>query len=791
MNIKIMVGDSLERLRELPDNSVDAIVTDPPYGLGKEPKIADVLHAWLADQQYHAKGGGFMGNAWDAYVPGPAIWRECLRVLKPGGHLVSFFGTRTYDVGVMAVRIAGFEIRDQLGWVYACLSDDTEILVDGEWCHYSKATAGRLALCYDLGSDSLKWQAIEHLHVHPVSGQCYRIHSDSTDQIVTGGHRCIVERDGARSFAFARDLARERQTNVPILEGMRDVRERFPLPDKGAGIAESSLWATVQATIQAGDHANGPAGYDQDFVCSLRGGEMEAERVAAQGQDADVFQPMQRKTSGGGAGQAQPQGASGVVGGERGGNPGEDEWAWESRVARRCDACAIEGPISGPALREVSARVQAHGEAGRVHRGTPSRGGAGAGQVADELGSRAPYEPQDARQLDRESRAVCEQLGPHEISCARNTRTTLARVEPCDYTGPVWCVTVPTGAFVARRNGKVFVTGNSGFPKSLDVSKAIDKTAGAEREVVGTKHAGIGTGKTFGMLQSEGDNANAKKVIDITAPATPEAKQWDGWGTALTPSYEPIVLARKPISERTVAANVLKWGTGAINVDGTRTPAPEAPDVAHVSSGAKSGWIGALNGRVVRESESRTTSATSVGRWPKNLLIDDSDEVAEMFPMTNPSNGAPRNNRSCKSISKGADKAHVAHGIADSGGSATRMFPKFPRLKYCPKAAGNDRNDGLDSRSTHPTVKPTELMRWLCRLVTPPGGTVLDPFMGSGSTGRGAVLEGFSFVGCELDPNYAATAEARIREVSTTPIESEAPPEAAETVRSPQRTLFE
>ena len=114
----IIQGNCIELLKALDDSSVDAVVTDPPYGLGKPPPIADVLHSWLNEQQYHAKGGGFMGKSWDAFVPGPEVWRECLRVLKPGGHLVSSFGTRTYDVGALAIRIAGFEIRDQLAWVY-------------------------------------------------------------------------------------------------------------------------------------------------------------------------------------------------------------------------------------------------------------------------------------------------------------------------------------------------------------------------------------------------------------------------------------------------------------------------------------------------------------------------------------------------------------------------------------------------------------------------------------------------------------------------------------------------
>lgn len=118
VTVRILVGDSAEVLRGLPENSVDAIVTDPPYGLSKEPDMAEVLRHWLAGDDYKHSGGGFMGKEWDSFVPGPALWREVFRVLKPGGHLLAFFGSRTYDLGVIAVRLAGFEVRDQIMWLY-------------------------------------------------------------------------------------------------------------------------------------------------------------------------------------------------------------------------------------------------------------------------------------------------------------------------------------------------------------------------------------------------------------------------------------------------------------------------------------------------------------------------------------------------------------------------------------------------------------------------------------------------------------------------------------------------
>ena len=118
MRINLFCGDSLQVLKEIADNSMDSVVCDPPYGLSKEPDMTEVMRHWLAGDDYKHKGNGFMGKSWDSFVPGPAIWRECLRVLKPGGHLLAFFGSRTYDMGTLAIRLAGFEIRDQIMWVY-------------------------------------------------------------------------------------------------------------------------------------------------------------------------------------------------------------------------------------------------------------------------------------------------------------------------------------------------------------------------------------------------------------------------------------------------------------------------------------------------------------------------------------------------------------------------------------------------------------------------------------------------------------------------------------------------
>lgn len=275
----------------------------------------------------------------------------------------------------------------------------------------------------------------------------------------------------------------------------------------------------------------------------------------------------------------------------------------------------------------------------------------------------------------------------------------------------------------------------SGFPKSMNVGKAIDKAAGAERRVVGFDRK-----KALQQTQASGTKAHGvPQEIDITAPSTEEAKQWDGWGTALKPACEPIVVARKPLSEKTVAANVLKWGTGAINVDGCRVETTENLNSGAYAKEGSSRHDGSENWRYKRDGDAGTY-AQPTGRWPANLIHDGSEEVVEGFPQTT---SGKRNPSSCNksktslSVSIGKFSSDVYDGNTyDDSGSAARFF-------YCAKASKKERNG-----SKHPTVKPLALMKYLVSLVTPPDGIALDNFLGSGTTAE-AALEGFRFLGIE------------------------------------------
>ena len=429
--IKLMLGDNIESLKKLPDNSIDSVVTDAPYGLGKEQDMNIVLKDWIEKGYSEIKGKGFMGKEWDAYVPQPAFWKEVYRVLKPGGHILCFFGTRTYDIGTMAIRLAGFEIRDQIQWIYS-----------------------------------------------------------------------------------------------------------------------------------------------------------------------------------------------------------------------------------------------------------------------------------------------------------------------------------------------------TGFPKSLNIGKAFDKKNGNEREVVKTKTGqGDIKGKSFD-LQFDREPIS----VDITKGSS----QYEGMGTALKPANEPICLARKPLSEKTIVDNVIKWGTGGINVDGCRIGTEEKlgrPQSQEQNSEIKLG---------LKDNEYNGYSDEVGGRFPANILFD--EEAAQIL------------DKQSGPTSQGHWPKGSTKGFGEFGGGETSYEGVGPKDKnkdklgasrffYVAKVGKKERNLGLDgfeevdesknkafdveggrtskydlavTKNNHPTLKPINLMTYLCRLITPPGGIVLDPFMGSGSTGISACLEGFRFVGMELDEDYFKIAEARV-----------------------------
>lgn len=412
--VKLIHGNCLDVLKGVPDNSVDSIVTDPPYGLS------------------------FMGKKWDYDVPDQAIWEECLRVLKPGGHLLAFAGTRTQHRMAVRIEDAGFEIRDMIAWVY------------------------------------------------------------------------------------------------------------------GSGFPKS----------------------------------LDVSKVIDKMDAADARRARQLRFT---------------------------EWMRSTGL--------------------TSAEI---------------------------------------------NRITDTNMGGHYTTAA--SQPSVATRERFEKLRPHFGVDVPE------------------WVEQMVDERTVESENFKRREVVGRSESTAATGGVYGEYG---------KGFDITAPATDAARQWKGWGTTLKPALEPITVARKPF-KGTVAANVLEWGTGAINIDGGRIEGGERPLVTSDRRLENNTYGGGLGG-------SKSDGITSSGRWPANLIHDGSYDPTELL------------------------------------GDAARFF-------YCAKASKKDRGEG----NNHPTVKPTDLMAYLCRLVTPPGGVVLDPFMVSGSTGKAAMREGFRFIGIEMDADYLAIAEARI-----------------------------
>jgi len=428
MTYQLHLGDCLEVLAGLSDNSVDSIVTDPPYGLS------------------------FMGKRWDYDVPSVAIWQQCLRVLKPGGHLLAFAGTRTQHRMAVRIEDAGFEIRDMIAWVY------------------------------------------------------------------------------------------------------------------GSGFPKS----------------------------------------------LDVSKAIDRMDA------------------------SEEQ---EKRRLRFTSWIRSQGVTS--------------------------------------------------RQIDE---ATGTNMGGHYTTASSQPAImTREHLEACRHlfqNVPEW-VEIETNV------------------------RSIESQNMANRHVIGSKPSSLGGTVAAGDRNQEMIQSHKNKIVPITAPATDAARQWSGWGTALKPALEPITMARKPLAG-TVAENVLEHGTGALNIDGCRV-GDEVRVASFTSLAACHGNALGAPGTAEARRGTQSEPKEYVGRWPANLIHDGSDEAT-----------APL-------------------------GNAARFF-------YCAKASKDDR----ESDNNHPTVKPTTLMAYLCRLVTPPGGTVLDPFMGSGSTGKAATVNGFRFIGIERDPAYHKIAQARI-----------------------------
>jgi site-specific DNA-methyltransferase (adenine-specific) len=340
----------------------------------------------------------------------------------------------------------------------------------------------------------------------------------------------------------------------------------------------------------------------------------------------------------------------------------------------------------------------------------------------------------------------------------------------------------------------------SGFPKSMDIGKQFDKRAGVEREVVGKRTDAFGDvteSETGDGRNLWGKTSTAEVDVYSTEAVSDLAKEWQGYGTALKPAHEPVVMARKPLSEGTVVDNIQKWRTGGINIDESRI---ELNGIEEHTTEAKRTLGNRIYGKYKNEPKSELSEIpryNTKGRFPANIIFDEEagkilDEQSGISKSSGGKGEKSKGSLGDMVYGKYKNETHAANagGLGDIGG-ASRFF-------YCPKVSKSERNEGLGAfpvkqassmpgrrtaedmseykidndvtgrfvtlkQNIHPTVKPVALMLYLIRMVTPKGGTTLDPFMGSGSTGKGAVRGGFGFIGIEREDEYFKIAEARIK----------------------------
>lgn len=752
--VKVFEGDCLDVLRGMDACSIHSIVTDPPSGTR------------------------FMNRAWDSDMGGRHSWvawltermAEAYRVLKPGGHALVWAMPRTSHWTAWALEDAGFEVRDCIVHLFGCLTDDVEILTESGWRRGIDVPEGDRIAQWDATNSEISLAEVQRTYRAPWRGNLVKFANSDTDQALTPNHR-----------VWHRGVLWKRWSDYRVREAS-EVSRRSPCRLPLAGLHDGpGIGGTDYAALLGWVWTEG--GFDRSGT-----GVRIYQSTTNQAKVDEIASLMDRV----GPHKRYDQARSHT---RRNGERYEYTavtWFFTRELAERVRAdLPGKHPRYDLMWRMTLAEKQAFIDS--ALKGDGSRGSGGSWTFY-----------QDGAE-DREWFATLLALvgwrghlsarkpprSGGSVSVSQRPDTTISTAKLRNghewYEGDVWCVQVPTGAFVARRHGKVFITGNSGFPKSLDVSQAIDKAVGAEREIVGTKTAGASSLQRVSRVEQGYRNSLTSCTPDsipVTAAATDAAQQWSGWHTALKPAAEHWWLIRKPLSG-TVAATVLEHGTGALNIGACRVAAngrplrevaPLRPDVEYRGS--------ALEGRVDGSlASSRAAGTTDQGRWPSNVVLTHSPlldpvsgevigdacadgcqpgcAVLELDRQSGTTSVTGRRSARSKAATVegttwGTDNHESREYPGDSGG-ASRFFPQF-RWEAKAPTAERPRVNG----TAHPTVKPRALIQWLVRLVTPPGGTVLDCFAGTGTTGQAARAEGFPAILIESDPASIPLIKARL-----------------------------
>jgi DNA modification methylase len=605
MKFELHHGDCLDVLKTLADCSVDAIVTDPPYGLGKEPDPVKVMAAWILQGYFEVEGSGFMGKKWDAFVPQPIIWKEVFRVLKPGGHLLAFAGTRTQDWMAMSLRFAGFEIRDMIAWVY------------GSGFPKSLDISKAIDKAANVEFDAVPASGVGFMNAEGEGG--YNV---TKNQLIRKGD----------STPEAKQWEGWGTALKPAVEPVGVYHKGLTL-ENVFGILMASLTQELWRSIC--QWSNASASDAENLLSGIR----------ARLEKAEAFSVVESART----------------------------FALENIESAILAASSSISPKLTETARDTT-------KGGSAQEGVNPSG----------------------RKLD-----------------TQGTETQAGRVDVMSLVDMFICAT----------------TEHTGQNIALLWSGILGET--------------LNQANTF-TIATALRLTTALKTLKCLMQAN--TLQSTGSLESCSPALEPITLARKPLIG-TVAANVLEHGTGGLNIGACRIGNT-------VETWPKSRSYAPGQMQPGHSGDTQETGIAPEGRWPANFIHDGSEEVLALFPEVAGVVGARREGGD-KSIFSGgghsqAEKQRIVGGVKDTG-SAARFF-------YCAKASRDDRDEGLpmDQHSSHPTVKPTDLMRYLCRLITPPNGIVLDPFMGSGSTGKAAMAEGFRFIGIEREAEYIEIARARI-----------------------------
>lgn len=658
----LYIGPCADILARLEPCVIDSVVCDPPYGLK------------------------FMGAKWDYTIPTVEDWKAHFDVLKPGGYLLAFAGTRTQHRMACNIEDAGFEIRDSIAWMYGCLDQETLVATPEGAKPYHKTKIGDPVLCYNPETLEYGFEPILEIFEYEYEDTAFRLVGNSFEQVVTRRHRVITERDGRECLRFAETL--ELEENVPVLEDLQELLSaihdvQYDASQQKHNMQQGLCECPSRCCEHWVDSIDGAEGFTHR-VCCMQKDSVETCGMVKESEDSDVQQQVQWDFESGGIDQAFAQGRKGSDATGFGGFHCCDDRTTQPGLERGCDLQGPEGELRKVEnkVRSMPTRNGGNDVAERVCCRTQAAGCNRIGSPTVENRSSAPQESQCDGQQAGELDVVCDTQRSSKVRAWSGHKTHMVRVVPFQLKEKVWCLRVPTGVFVAVRNGVAFPTGNSGFPKS----------------------------------------------------------------GGLKPAHEPIIVARKP-------------GKGAkLNIDECRVLRPQGDRTEYGVDGDEKPSAGVCYGTF----NSTPYTPNEAGRYPANIIHDGSDVVTALFPSNNPGCKPHRVKASAETVERLQAKGWGFAGCDKVAGYDDGEDLSAARFFYCAKANKSDRNEGTENGNTHLTVKPTELMRYLVRLVTPEGGIVLDGFMGSGSTGKAAVLEGRDFVGIDLDPANVELAAQRI-----------------------------